>query len=731
MFNNQNQKTAVSLPPIAQKHLLCGLAVADLYVQRAVSMALHNGADPTNPFSGLLMSDEHVDRILQQSFGAPIWASEQASGDESSFPWENRIHDTRLALLEIKADAAQSNTPLPLDMLTQRFHLSPTELDCLLIALLSAFDVRYGKLFAFLQDDMTQKRPSINLILDLLTKDLQTKLAMRDLFAPNSTLRRSNLVHCHPDAHQANATFLEWQVIPAHSVVDFLLGKQTVDTNLQNMASFTSPELSNNYGRVSPHTIAQIYAAFEPVNQTTPLFSFVGPYGTGKQEAAEQTAALAKRPLLTLHIPTLIQSSLDVVEGLRLAVRDGRLHGALLHLQAWDGLLQEGKLPASIWALLQTYPHPIVTSGTQIWQPRSHLSHRSIHTIQFTQGDHQIRLETWQKHLGQNGAVGHLDLPYLANQFRFSAGQIEDALATAQNLAHMQQRDVTQSDLLAASRSHSNQKLATLAKKIQPRYQWNDIILPEDTCAQLHEMVQRIRCHTTVFDTWGYGQKLAHGKGLAALFVGESGTGKTMSADIIAGELGLDLYKIDLSSVVSKYIGETEKNLERIFTEAETSSAILFFDEADAIFGKRGEVRDSHDRYANLEVSYLLQRVEAYEGMVILASNLQANIDEAFVRRLSFIIEFPFPDKSERQQIWQVCVPETAPLSKQVDFARLAQFELAGGNIRNITLAAAFQAAAANSPIEMAHLLHATRREHQKLGRLFDEDMFLLTKETR
>ncbi|MCA9957909.1 MAG: ATP-binding protein, partial [Anaerolineales bacterium] len=210
-------------------------------------------------------------------------------------------------------------------------------------------------------------------------------------------------------------------------------------------------------------------------------------------------------------------------------------------------------------------------------------------------------------------------------------------------------------------------------------------------------------------------------------FAGESGTGKTMAADIMAHELGLDLYKIDLSSLVSKYIGETEKNLNRIFTEAATSNAILFFDEADAIFGKRSEVKDSHDRYANIEISYLLQRMETYDGVVILATNLRANMDDAFTRRLHFVVEFPFPETEDRERIWRVNVPAQTPLAADVDFHALAErFRLAGGSIRNIILAAAFLAATDGEALGMTHLLHATRREFQKMGRLIDKRLFQL-----
>jgi SpoVK/Ycf46/Vps4 family AAA+-type ATPase len=231
-------------------------------------------------------------------------------------------------------------------------------------------------------------------------------------------------------------------------------------------------------------------------------------------------------------------------------------------------------------------------------------------------------------------------------------------------------------------------------------------------------MCQRVAYRHRVLGEWGFDLKLSLGKGVSSLFSGPSGTGKTMAAEIIANELGLDLYKIDLSGVVSKYIGETEKNLNRIFTAAESANAIIFFDEADALLGKRSEVRDSHDRYANVEISYLLQRMEQYEGMTILATNLRQNLDDAFVRRIAFTIHFPFPDEESRRRIWAGIWPESTPLAADVDLEFLArQFKLSGGNIKNIALAASFLAAADGSAVTMGNLFHATRREYQKMGR--------------
>jgi SpoVK/Ycf46/Vps4 family AAA+-type ATPase len=264
-----------------------------------------------------------------------------------------------------------------------------------------------------------------------------------------------------------------------------------------------------------------------------------------------------------------------------------------------------------------------------------------------------------------------------------------------------------------------------MARKIVPRYGWNDIILPDDQRTMLREIVATVRGRPQVLEEWGVGRKLASSAGVTVLFAGPPGTGKTMGAEIIAAELGLDLYKIDLSTIISKYIGETEKNLEKIFGEAQSSNAILFFDEADAIFGKRSEVKDAHDRYANVEVSYLLQRMEAYDGVTILATNLRANLDEAFTRRLQFAVDFPFPERADRLRIWETLFPPDVPRDKELDFDLLARrFKLAGGNIRNIIVSAAYLAASDGERVTMEYLLHGTRRELQKMGRLVnDADM--------
>jgi hypothetical protein len=273
-------------------------------------------------------------------------------------------------------------------------------------------------------------------------------------------------------------------------------------------------------------------------------------------------------------------------------------------------------------------------------------------------------------------------------------------------------------DRAAVQRAHSSAALAAIATRVVPCADWEDIVLPADAVAQLRELCERVARRGRVFDDWGFGRTLSRGRGTAALFSGGSGTGKTMAAEVVARTLGLDLYRIDLARVVSKYIGETEKNLDRVFTAAEAANAILFFDEADALFGKRSDVNDAHDRYANIEVSYLLQKMEDYDGLAILATNLPDNLDPAFTRRIATHIYFPFPDAAARLQIWQRAWPREVPVASDLDLAAIARdLKVAGGSIKNIALTAAFSAAGNGGSVSRAHLFHAVRREQQKSGR--------------
>jgi hypothetical protein len=312
------------------------------------------------------------------------------------------------------------------------------------------------------------------------------------------------------------------------------------------------------------------------------------------------------------------------------------------------------------------------------------------------------------------------DVDDVAAHFRLSTAQIGHAAEVAVASAHARgDSSPSAADLERGARDASRTGLGDLAVRVPPRAGWNDLVLPEEPLELLRSVAAFLRHRDLVLSEWGYERAVAGGQGLKVLFAGESGTGKTMAAGVIAGDLGLDLFRVDLATVVSKYVGETEQNLDRIFAAAEGSNALLLFDEADALFGKRSEVKDAHDRYANIEVAYLLQRMEAYAGGVILATNLRSNVDDAFLRRLDVLVEFPFPEAADRRRLWQRLVPPEAPVDDDVDLDVLAdRFRLTGGSIRNCSVTAAFLAADAGSTVTMPHLLRAIAQELRKHGRL-------------
>jgi len=404
-------------------------------------------------------------------------------------------------------------------------------------------------------------------------------------------------------------------------------------------------------------------------------------------------------------------------------VRDARLLDAGLLFQDFGGTEPEGDshvFQAHLARLLAGQPLPAFFSDRPASPARPPVS---LHLqLEFAGPTFEDRQREWY----EVGVTDQDDASHLAATYRLGAREIRAAAEMAGSLASLRGDGlVTIEDLKVAARTQSQPRLTSLAQKITPHFTWDDIVLPPDRLAQLREISNQVLFQHVVYEEWGLATKSSLGRGVAALFAGQSGTGKTMAAEVIAQDLGLEVYKIDLSGLVSKYIGETEKNLARVFEEAGDTNAILFFDEADAVFGKRSEVRDSHDRYANIEVSYLLQKMEEYDGMVVLATNLRSNLDEAFLRRMRAIVEFPFPEVDDRLAIWKRTLSSEAPLTDDVDLPFMArQFRIAGGNIRNIVLLAAFLAASADKPIGMVHLIQAAKREYQKLGRLITESDF-------
>ncbi|MBL8784701.1 MAG: ATP-binding protein, partial [Deltaproteobacteria bacterium] len=374
------------------------------------------------------------------------------------------------------------------------------------------------------------------------------------------------------------------------------------------------------------------------------------------------------------------------------------------------------------------------------------LDRRILYRIQFETPSPSMREAIWHVHLPPTVPLADdVDIPYLARRFEFSGGYIKNvvllAAASAASRAVVEAanaaiergeepsvRDtalpasamITQRDLMDGAWSQLRHRLAEYADRDVADLRLNDLILPPDIKKQIVEIIEAVSAQSTVFREWGFGRKFNKGRGLSALFDGEPGTGKTLSAEVIAAELGLTLMRVNVANVVSKYIGETEKNLTRVFAEARGSQSLLLFDEADSLFSKRVEVKQANDRFANMEVNVLLQLIERYDGLVMLTTNLKTSLDSALERRLSFKINFPFPDAKMRSTIWHQLIPDTAPLSDDVDYELLGEcFELSGGSIKNAVLRAAYRAAARNSLIDMDLFEDAARRECQAAGKLF------------
>ncbi|HYO88021.1 MAG TPA: ATP-binding protein [Candidatus Limnocylindrales bacterium] len=674
------------------------LAWIDDLIRAAVARAQSAGRDPTDALRGLVISDEEVAEQLGRPPMQGLW------GESPLFP----------AFDEWPGGKGQG---VALVRLAHLFGLSLLDCHILLLALAPELDRRYERLYAFLQDDVSQRRPTVNLLMNLLGGTLEERFMVWERLTPNKPLRLHHLVEVAPDPTAPGAPFLAQPVKLDHRILMHLLGDDTPDPRLRGVvtAGVDDPLVQTS----------AVPDAIRRALPSAPIVFLQGTKGTGRRDAAAALCAELGLPLVVVDLAALKDRDLPLSLGWALALREAHLTEAALLLYDWKVVLDgDDQPPPELWDAIASYPRPVFLCGSESWECLDTTRNRRMLRATFKMPAYEERLAAWNRALELHPErEKNLRLDELASKFKLTTTQVVRAVNSAADMAASRGEPMNTMDLIGGAQAHSSLRLGKLAKKVAPRYDWADLILPPDRVEQLEEVCSRIRFGHVVNDSWGFDRRVAAAPGVTALFAGESGTGKTLAAEVIARDLGLLLYKIDLSSVVSKYIGETEKNLSAIFEEAHMSNAVLFFDEADALFGKRSEVKDAHDRYANLEVAYLLQQLETYEGVAILATNLRQNLDEAFTRRLSFLVDFPFPEREYRELLWKAHFPEQAPLARDVNLGQLAdRFPLAGGNIRNAAIASAYLAAADGGTITMAHLRHAIRREHQKMGRLLDDN---------
>jgi len=745
-----------------REHLRDELRRLDLLLQRYLGVwrADRGGGGEGG---GLYVSDAQVDRLLRAdplvdadrdgeperepddgAAGAPGRTTRRggrtvgrvADGDPvAGGPDDGRVEERLRTLTETmrrrERETATAGRELPLVALADRYGLGRSEVDALLVALAPELDLKYETVYAYLQDDLTRKRPTVGLALRVVGGTVGSETDRRALFTPGSPLLDDRLL----ELAGGEGTLLSRPVAVDRRVVAHLLGEDELDRALEGVAELTDPEAalpavtapdadgdSPPRARLplAPSTRDRLAAVRRRLDRDPPAVVHLhGPYGSGRTAAAAALAGSLGRPLVTADADRI--PATDAGETLTLLVRETQLRDGALHVRnlSRPDEREESRAvtPATLLERLDEFEGPVFLSGAESLPPRlgAGLDRHAFATVAIERPSFDLRRSLWRQ----------VDLPgdpsALASKFRFTPGQIEDAAATARAIAL---GDPTAEDVYEACRVQSRARLGDLARQVEPTYGWEDIVLPDQKMRQLREVAAHVEHRGTVYDEWGFEDRFSLGTGVNVLLAGPPGTGKTMAAEILAGEAGLDLYKIDLASVVSKYVGETESNLGRVFDEAEASNAVLFFDEADALFGERSEVSDAHDRYANVEVDYLLERMEEHDGVVLLATNLEENVDDAFRRRINVTVEFPLPDSDARERIWRGVFPAETPVG-EIDWEFLAGFDLTGGEIKNAALTAAVLAADDGATtVGMGHAVRALWRELEKGERLVSADDF-------
>ena len=718
----------------SDEHLWEELRRIDLLVRaQTIRWRLTIAATKPEQLWGMVhVTDAEVEAYLQSEFTPP--GSLPGELVESLKSYWDEAHRQEQAIRE-RVSATPATTMLRLERLTSLCGLSDLERDVMLVCLLPELDSRYRRLFGYLQDDVSRTSPAIELVLQILSPLIGDVEAGRACFDSESKLIKQHLLVLSGD-----------DSLPTRSVrldphvVDYVLGAETLDGRVAAVSIAVGP-VSWEELILEPELLDRLQAFATWWKQLTApagatLF-FHGPSGAGRLAAAQAICTATGGKLLVVDAAKVARTSHSYEQLIDLVYREATLHGSSIYWSNSEVLL-DTNMPPHLWDYLVStgrgFNGLVFLESSAHWEPAGHFHNHTYQRLEFASPAYNMRRRLWESHLPADAefAEPHGDrvalAEQLANGFQLTRGQILSVLDTARELAF--QRDPPQplvavDDLYEGCRRQSYRQLVTFARRIEPRTEltFQDLVMPEPNRRQLMELRARIRHRSRVYTGLGFERRLSLGKGLIALFTGSSGTGKTMAAELLAREQGVDLYKVDLSAVVSKYVGETEKNLSSVFAEAEDANAIIFFDEADALFGKRGEVKEAQDRWANMEVNYLLQRVEEYAGVVILASNLRQNIDEAFMRRIHVIVEFPFPEATARLRILSGLFPKGLAHPVDDDLQLISdRFKLAGGSLKNIVLDAAFRALSENGhhpvpELTMRHLVLGAAREYQKLGK--------------
>ncbi|WP_298339388.1 ATP-binding protein [Ferrimicrobium sp.] len=672
--------------------LVAQLALIKRRIRVLLDARRDSGIDLTDVLRGLYLSDEDVDRALQ---------------DVSSGKLE-RIEPELAAILpggerlDVLARTRYRGLS-PLDSLMKRFGLDMIDVFLLVVAAAPDLDRRFERLYAFLNDDVTCRRVSVGVALELCgSSDSDGEL--RQHLRPGSVLLASGLLQLGSQEDP----FLHREVRVNDEVVDFLLGGVALDLRPEL-------EVAQDLRALSPAVLdEEVTALTDLMCRGSGLVYLLSPPGSTARVLG--VAAFDRVGVGTLVVDAgTIKATEDLDEQMDQLLLGARLMGAGLLVGPIESLFADGS--RSLRRLVDA-DHPVIVYGQAPWD--AHWSRRLPHICEVSPLGRSGRERLLGSFITRPLEAGLLAAFVDAlDPFNLGPEQLFDAWRFASGIARAKDRFVQPDDVVVGARLQGGTGLARLAQRIHPVATWDDLIVSRPIEDRLHMIARRVRHRGLLAQKWGIRPSSGRGTGVVVLFFGESGTGKTLSAEVIANELGLDLFTINLATVVDKYVGETEKNLEAIFHEAIGMNGVLFFDEADALFGKRSEGGDAHDRYANIEVAYLLQRIETFDGLAILATNLRANMDPAFIRRIDVVVDFSVPSPRERRLIWEHYLPPAVPRASDVDLGFMAHsFRLAGGAIRNICIGACFEASECDTEVSMAEIIRATQRELEKLGRL-------------
>ena len=678
-----------------------------------------------NPLKGIIVTRAEAEAVSKGAMSVPGYNSLDIA--------EQRTLVKALKHIVAREQKSLSNNVfLPLCHIGKVFNLTSLERFCIVMCLIVELDRKYERMYGYLHDNAGEKLPTVGLVIAIFSL-FGKEDNMDEFFTPTGVLMKYIMDVKQQNTNQSR---LSRVMQLEQRIYEFLIGKgfdeYTLEAYIKIEMSNMLPEFYTDSDVVLQNELCKsMERLIAEDNRRNTAVYIKGNAGAGKKLQVRHIAKYLDMPLILIDAVMLKKDIKKLDEAIVRIVRYSILYQGILCITNFEVLLPTENTPEedsfnAVYLLnkLSENISVLFMLSTKEWKHSTDNVEYTFMRADIGVPDDFARLSIWKSNMQKvleksNLTKDNFDIAELSNKFKFTPGMIEAAITEAGFEAKIKDGIISKKGIYSAAIRQSTHNLEKNATKVKPAFSWDDLIIPKEQKRYLVDACNQVKFRHIVLNKWGFSKKLPYGNGLAILFYGPPGTGKTMGAQVLANELGLEMYKVDLAQMVSKYIGETEKNLKEIFDEASQTSAILFFDEADSLFGKRGEVNDSHDKYANMETSYLLQRMEEYEGITILATNLIQNFDEAYRRRFKYMINFPMPDEETRKEMWENIFPEKVPRDLSIDFDFLSKrFEITGSNIKNIAVTATYLAAAENTEVSMKHIVRALKNEHIKMGKV-------------